>query len=507
LKTVWILGDQLSPDNPALEVGREDSVVLMIESKARGSWLRYHKKKLVLVYSAMRHFAADLRQERWQVDYHELGETSDFLTGLERHIERWQPEKILITEPNDLPMADALQKLRRKIRAPIDILPTNRFLVTRDEFRRWAGRSQRLLMENHYRRLRRKTGYLMEEGKPIGGKWNFDTENRQTFSKWRQHGEPRPPGTLRSLPDALTRRVIKLVETEFPDHPGSTANFWLPVTRAEALEWLDTFIKDRLPSFGSYQDLMLVNESTHFHSVLSPLLNLGLLTPQECVEAAIHSYESKATPLNAVEGFVRQIIGWREFINGIYWLRMPAYKKSNYLNATRSLPKWFYTAETPMNCLRHVLGQVIDEGYNHHIQRLMVLGNFLLLAGINPREVDRWYLEMYVDAYDWVMAANVYGMILFADGGFLASKPYAASGAYINKMSNYCQGCRFVPTVRTGPTACPYNFLYWNFFHQHEKQLEENPRTKFVLQTWNRKKAEEKRAILRDAQNFLKDVG
>jgi len=311
----------------------------------------------------------------------------------------------------------------------------------------------------------------MKDGQPEGGAWNFDQENRQTFSNWFKDNSPPQLNSAKTVSDDITRTVATLVEKEFSDHPGSTDNFWLPVNRAESIRWLKAFIRDRLPSFGAYQDLMVSGESMLNHSVLSPLLNLGLLTPQECVEAALKSYESKASPLNSVEGFVRQIIGWREFINGVYWLRMPEYKNVNYLQANRSLPVWFCTAETEMNCLHQVLRQVIDLGYNHHIQRLMVLGNFLLLTGIHPREVDRWYLEMYVDAFDWVMAANVYGMILFADGGFMSTKPHAASGAYINKMSDYCLGCRFKPSMKTGPQACPFNYLYWNFFDQHGEKL------------------------------------
>jgi deoxyribodipyrimidine photolyase-related protein len=507
LKTIWILGDQLSADNPALAASDPgDSVVLLIESKARGSCLRYHKKKLVLVYSAMRHFAADLRRAGWQVDYHELINTPDFTAGLKQHLKHWDPKSILITEPNDWPMTDALQKLRQKISIPIEVLPTNRFLVSREEFRQWARNSERLVMESHYRRLRRKTGYLMTHGQPIGGAWNFDVKNRQTFSNWIAGGSHRAKRNPESVPDAMTRKVMELVEAEFSDHPGSVENFWLPVTRSEAVQWLEVFIRERLPEFGSYQDLMVAGERTHFHSVLSPLLNLGLLNPRECVEAAIKSWEEKAAPLNAVEGFVRQIIGWREFINGVYWLRMPEYKNANHFKANRSLPPWCYTGKVEMNCLREVLTQVIESGYNHHIQRLMVLGNFFLLTGINPREVDRWFLEMYVDAYDWVMAANVYGMILFADGGFMATKPYAASGAYINKMSNYCEACRFKPSVKTGPTACPYNYLYWNFFATQQENLAKNPRIRLVALSWDRKTTEEKRAIKRDAKIFLEKL-
>ncbi|MBV9673906.1 MAG: cryptochrome/photolyase family protein [Verrucomicrobia bacterium] len=505
VKTVWILGDQLLARNAALLNVEKDAAVLMIESKARGTRIRYHKKKLVLVYSAMRHFAADLREAGWKVDYHLLGETPNFQKAIDLHISKYRPERIVITEPNDWPMQQTLSNL--KLSVPIQFIPTNQFLVGREEFKQWAGRSARLLMEAHYRRIRKKTGYLMRENEPEGGQWNYDYANRSTLRDWQRNGKPRSEKNPRHQPDQATNEVMKLIEKEFEGNPGSTNGFWLPVNRAEALTWLQDFITNRLPHFGAYEDLMVSGEPVLYHSVLSPLLNLGLLSPTECVEAAIEAYRKGKAPLNSVEGFLRQIIGWREFINGIYWTRMPGYKELNYLEADLPLPSWFYTAKTEMNCLHQVLKQVIDLGYNHHIQRLMVLGNFFLLSGIRPTEVERWYLEMYVDAYDWVMAANVYGMVLFADGGYMATKPYAASSTYINKMSSYCEGCRYKPEVKTGPDACPYNYLYWNFYAKHQEKFRTNPRVRMMINTWLKKTESEKGAILRNASDFLEKLG
>lgn len=504
-QTVWILGDQLSPSHAALAAAeKETTVVLMVEAKSRGSVLRYHRQKLVLIYSAMRHFAAELTRSGWDVDYVRLEEGLTFEEAARGHLARHRPQEIAMAEPNSLFEANALRKLAEKLRVTLRFVPTAQFLCSREEFRKWAGTSSRLLMENHYRRMRKKTGYLMRDGNPLGGQWNYDHENRLTFRQWKKAGlqPPRLPGVEH---DRITREVIELVTREFPNHPGDAAKSWLPVTRDEAQRWLAAFIKERLPAFGGYEDIMATGHLSLFHSVLSPVLNIGLLTPEECVEAAIAALEAGHAPLNAVEGFVRQVIGWREFINGIYWLRGAEYRSRNDLGAERPLPASFYTGETPMNCLHHVLQQVIDTGWNHHIQRLMVLGNFILLAGISPQEALRWFSEMYVDAYDWVMAANVIGMICHADGGFMATKPYAASGTYIDKMSDYCAGCRFSPKEKTGPRACPYNYLYWNFYDQHAERFADNMRVRMPVQAWLKRCEREKDAVRESARLFLRE--
>jgi deoxyribodipyrimidine photolyase-related protein len=361
-------------------------------------------------------------------------------------------------------------------------------------------------METHYRRVRAEFGFLMEaDGKPVGGRWNFDEENRKTFRDWTKAGRPQvevPPVE----PDKVTKEVMMLVEREFSGNPGSTKGFWLPVSRAGALQWLDAFVATRLAGFGPWEDLMVEGEKLLFHSVISPLINLGLLTPRECIERAIGAYKKGKAPLASVEGFVRQIAGWREFVNGVYWLKMPEYAEVNGLDAQRTLPEFFYTGETDMNCLRECLGQVVDTGFNHHIQRLMVLGNFLLLAGIRPHEALRWFNEMYVDAHDWVMAANVLGMVLHADGGFMATKPYAAGSGYISRMSNYCAGCRYKTEVKTGEEACPFNYLYWDFYARHEKRFARNPRVGMALKTLAKKSPVERKAISESARKFLQTI-
>lgn len=505
VNTIWILGDQLSTENAALATtSPEDAQILMVESKARGSVERYHQIKLVLVYSAMRHFARDLREEGWEVDYVPLDEGRTFETAARRHVEKHRPGKILLAEPNSFFEADAFRRLGHKLGLTIEFVPTRQFLRTRDDFSKWAKGSKRLLMEHHYREMRKRFGWLMkEDGHPEGGAWNFDPQNRETFASWNRAGRLRARNVPKEKADAITREVIEVVAREFPDNPGRARDMWLPVDREGARRWLRDFIRERLPRFGSYEDIMAAEEPFLFHSVLSPMLNLGLLTPRECVEAAIAAYEAGDAPINSVEGFVRQIIGWREFINGIYWHRGPEYKELNEFGADRPLPDWLYTADTPMNCLHHVVQQTLDLGWNHHIQRLMVLGNFMLIAGIRPQEALRWFLEMYVDAFDWVMAANVIGMALHADGGYMATKPYAATSSYIRRMSDYCKSCRFDPDKKTGPDACPFNYLYWHFIDLHADRFAKNPRMKVIVAGWLKRSEEEKKAVRKSAERFL----
>lgn len=509
MQTVWILGDQLLEKHPALvSADPKNTVVLFVESQRRGGHLKYHQHKLVLLYAAMRHRAEELRRAGWKVDYRKLEETKDFAAGLKAHVREYQPKRILVMEPNDWATSQALPKLAKAIKTPMDPLPTTMFLVGREEFAQWAGEKKSLLMESHYRRMRKKLGILVDEqGQPEGGEWNYDSDNRQTFSQFKK-AAPKV-STLPPSPDAkdlVMQEVITLVREHFADHPGEAETFWLPVTRASAKKWLEDFIKTRLEGFGPWEDTMVEGEPHLFHSVLSPLLNIGLLSPSECLEAAVKAYAKGQAPLSSVEGFVRQIIGWREFVNGIYWHRMPAYTRLNGLDAKRPLPEWVWGEEgkeTEMNCLSQCVREVRDTGYNHHIQRLMVMGNYFLLSGSDPAEVLNWYNSMYVDAYDWVMAANVMGMILYADEGYLATKPYAAGSGYINKMSNYCKGCRYQPSVKTGEKACPFNYLYWNFYGEHAERFAGNHRVAFMVKQWQKKSPAEQEAIRTQAAAFL----
>lgn len=478
--------------------------VILIESRAHGQPLAFHKQKLVLIFSAMRHFAESLRADGWQVSYLALEENHDHASGLLQCLVEQPCDEVVLMEPNSYRETQELRAACAAAKAECRMLPTVMFLVSRDEFASWAGAKKHLLMENHYRRVRAELDVLIEpDGKPVGGAWNFDIENRKTITQWRAMGPPTPPAAPTGNRDALTEAVIADVETFFPDSPGEADTFWLPVTRAESLVWLERFVTERLTSFGDFQDLMVTRERTMFHSLISPMINIGLLEPMECVRAAVSAWKNGTAPLSAVEGFVRQILGWREFVNGVYWLRMPDYASVNGLQAHRPLPSFFYTADTDLNCLKCSLQQVIDTGYNHHIQRLMILGNFLLLGGVRPQEALSWFTEMYLDAHDWVMAANVLGMALHADGGFMATKPYAGAGAYISKMSDYCKGCRYKPAVKSGKDACPFTLLYWAFYDRHQERFVRNPRTSMMVKSWLGRSSEDRATILREASEFL----
>ena len=507
-RTIWILGDQLTRQHSGLALGdpRKDQVI-MIESRSRASHLNYHKVKLAMGFAAMRHFADELRQSGWTVDYHELSQTPDFLSALKLHLSSKKPTGFVMMEPNNFFEREDIGKIVKKIGVEISFTPPVQFLRSREDFSAWATGKKRLLMESHYRDMRRRLGILVDKaGEPEGGSWNLDTENRKTFSDWKRAGKPQPEVAAPLGHDSITQQVIADVEKWFPNAPGHAASLWLPVTRTQALQWLDHFIHHRIGNFGAFEDIMVADQPHLFHSVLSAPINIGLLSPLECVEAAVKAWTDGKAPLNSVEGFVRQIIGWREFVNGVYWLKMPEYAHSNSLEATRALPDFFYSGQTDMKCLRTVLKETRETAYNHHIQRLMILGNFFLLAGIDPAQALRWFSEMYVDAEEWVMAANVLGMSLHADGGFIATKPYAASAAYIAKMSNYCEGCHYRPTVKSGPAACPYNLLYWDFYNRHSKRFASNPRTSMMVNSWLKRPESDRRIVTTEAAGFLKSL-
>ena len=457
-----------------------------------------------MIYSAMRHFAEELRARGWVVDYHLVGGTADFFEGMTRHVHAHHPERLLVMEPNSFLEREGVEEVAAKVGVGVEFSEPVQFLRGREDFVGWARGKGRLLMETHYREMRRRLGVLVDSaGQPVGGQWNLDSENRKTFAEWKKGGCPLPAKPLKFLPDAITKGAMRDVEKWFPAAPGRAADLWVPVTRADALMALGDFVANRLGCFGEFEDLMSTGNPTLFHSLLSVPINMGLLSPMECVEAAVDAFRAGQVPLNSVEGFVRQILGWREFVNGVYWLKGPGYSGSNALEATRDLPEFFYSGETDLRCLREVLRETRQSAYNHHIQRLMVLGNFLLIAGIRPDQALRWFTEMYVDAFDWVMAANVIGMSLHADGGFMATKPYAASAAYIAKMSDYCRGCRYKPDVKSGPAACPYNLLYWDFFDRNAGRFASNPRTSMMVSSWRKRPADDRRQITAGAAAFL----
>ena len=498
---IVVLGDQLSAGLSSLRDARAGDVVLMAEVMEEASYAGHHKKKLALVFSAMRHFAEALRAEGFEVDYRKLEETGDEGT-LEREVaaalQRHAAKALTVTEPGEYRLQAAMEGWERRLGVTVDIRADDRFLCSKADFAAWAEGRKRFRMEDFYREMRRQSDLLMDGEEPEGGRWNFDAENRKPAKKGLTF--PKPP---RFEPDAITEEVLELVEARFPDNFGDLRPFWFPVTRDQAEQALEHFLKEALPSFGDYQDAMLREEKFLFHSLLSPALNLGLLDPLEVCRRAEAEYRAGRAPLNAAEGFIRQILGWREYVRGLYWLKMPGYLEENFFGHGRDLPWFYWSGETEMACLAAAIGQTREEAYAHHIQRLMLTGNFALLAGVEPRQVHDWYLAVYADAYEWVELPNTLGMSQFADGGLLGSKPYVSGGNYIAKMSNYCGRCAYDVKKKTGEGACPFNLLYWDFLARHRDKLEGNRRLTTVYATWDRMDGERKKTIRRESRQFL----
>ncbi|KKB09827.1 cryptochrome/photolyase family protein [Devosia chinhatensis] len=501
-KLRFILGDHLSRRVTALQdIDPQSDIVLMAEVGSESSVVGFHKQKLVFIYAAMRHFAQGLREEGIKVDYIKLDDSgnSQNLEGeLERALMRHHVEAVVVTEPGAWRVREMMDNWQTRLGLPVEIRDDDRFVCGHGEFRAWAEPRKSLRMEFFYREMRRKTGLLMAGTEPEGGQWNFDAENREPLP-----AEYVPPRRLRFEPDSETQAVIDQVRKRYSSNFGDLEPFEWAVTRDGALQALDHFIETALPGFGTFQDAMRTGEPFLHHGLLSPYLNVGLLTADEVCRAAERAYYQGDAPLNAVEGFIRQIIGWREYVRGIYWWKMPDYSKSNVLGAGRDLPWFYWSGKTTMNCLKQAIADTARHAYAHHIQRLMVTGNFALLAGIAPAQIEAWYLAVYIDAFDWVELPNVHGMVMFADGGLLASKPYAASGAYINRMSDYCGNCRYSPKTRDGEKACPITLLYWNFLVENRHTLQSNPRMKMPYRNLDRMDAAALANIRARAQGFL----
>lgn len=471
-RTIWITGDQCSKRNPALLDGeRESDVILMIESVARGNLKTYHKQKLVLIYSVMRHFAEELREDGWTVDYYQ--EHPDFNSAVKEHIKTHAPKTLLMMEQSEYGMTERLKKLFPASK----IYSHCNFISTPDEFEKLHSTPEsRVTMESFYHSMRKKTGILMSGGKPEGGAWNYDKENRKPPAKGLEIPEP-----ISFPADEITKSVIGMVEKHFSEHPGSLEKWNYAVTRKDALKAADRFFEECLDSFGPYQDAMITDVPFGFHSVLSPYINVCLLHPLELAKRAEAAYHNGNANLSSVEGFVRQLIGWREYIWRVYWRLMPEYKERNALGADAPLPDFFWTGKTSMHCMSQAIAFARDYGYGHHILRLMILGNFALLAGLSPLETNEWFSVMYVDGYDWVMVPNVIGMALHADHGYVGTKPYAASANYINKMSDYCSKCKYNQKEATTDDACPFNALYWDFLERNQKVFAKNHRMQMML--------------------------
>ena len=485
-RLVVVLGDQLDPTIGPVATATERDVVLMMEVDEESTHVPSHKQRTALFLSAMRHFAAELAERGVRVRYVELTDshnTHSFAGEIERAVDACRPESIHVTHPGDWRVLHAIGALRDSLGLPVEIHEDEHFLTPLDTFRAWADGRKQWTMEYFYREQRKRLGVLMQEdGKtPVEDRWNLDEDNRETFK-----AAPKPPKPYAPRVDAITADVLDLVGTRFPDNPGNLEGFRWPVTRDQARRALDDFIANRLGNFGPYEDAMWEGEPFLYHSLLSAAGNLKLLDPRECVRKAVASYESGDAPLNSVEGFVRQWIGWREFIRGVYWVQGPDYPNRNGLGHERGLPAFFWDADTDMNCMRDCLSQVRDHAFAHHIPRLMVMGNFAMLAGVHAREVADWYLAMFVDAVDWASNPNTIGMSQHADHGVVGTKPYAASGKYISRMSNYCKGCRYDPRERVGDSACPFNTLYWDFMLRHADRFRSNRRMAMMVKNAER---------------------
>jgi len=494
---VVVLGDQLDAGSAAFDgFDPKQDAILQMEVREEASYVPQHRRRLAFFFAAMRHFRDQQRTAGRRVEYTALDDKANcgsLHAELQRQARRLHPQRIIVLEPGDWRVREQICRLE----LPIELRDDRHFLCSRLDFARFAQSHSNMILETFYRSVRRRRGIMLQsDGKPVGGKWNLDSDNREAFGR---KGPPRIPPRPRFSPDATTSEVVAMVRREFPHSPGRLDDFDLPVSRADALKSLKDFVTHRLPTFGRYQDAMHSGEAFLFHSHLSGLLNLHLLSPREVIDAALSRSD---VPLNSLEGFVRQIIGWREFVRGIYWRLMPDYAEHNALDAVLPVPRFYWTGETDMRCLAEAIGHTIDHAYAHHIERLMVLGQFCLLLGVRPYDVHRWHISMFWDAIDWVSLPNALGMSQHADGGIVGTKPYAASGNYINRMSDHCRHCRYDPRKSVGDDACPFTTLYWDFLARHRSRFANNPRMAYAYRNLDRKDRQEVSAIRRRAEKL-----
>ena len=504
-RLILVMGDQLSWQAPHIKdaVPGQD-VIVMGEIAGEATSPRHHKQKIALIFSAMRHFRDALSAHGFTVLYHFYDAQSairSFEDLLQDAHDQTGLTDIVMTQASEYRVAQWQSDLRESWTGDITIHQDSRFLASHDEFALWAKGKKQLRMEFFYREMRRKYNILLDGAEPVGGQWNYDADNR----KPPKSGLVIPPRTA-FAPDEITDEVLSLVRTEFADHFGDIDNFELAVTHEQSEQVFAAFLQERLANFGHYQDAMIQGEPFMYHAHIAFYLNIGLLDPLTIIQRAEAAYHAGDAPLNAVEGFIRQILGWREYIRGIYWYHMPDYAEANFLDAARPLPSFFWTADTKMNCLAQSIDQTKKFAYAHHIQRLMVIGNFALLAGLHPHEVNEWFHIVYADAFEWVEMPNVTGMVLFADGGIVASKPYAAGGAYIDRMSDYCKSCAYKVKQKNGPDACPFNYLYWDFLLRHEETLRGNPRLGMIYRTADKMDDEKRHLIQADAARFFEEL-
>lgn len=496
-----ILGDQLDLQGAALkDFNPKFDEVLMVESAKESDYVWTHKAKIALFLSAMRHFAKALEAKNYPLTYIKESPLS-IVEAIKAHLLQKKISHLVCIEPGEWRLKVEIEELSKELNLQLDMREDDHFFCTHQEFVAWADGKKELRLEYFYR-LMRKTHHILidADGNPEGGQWNFDQDNRKPYPK---KGPGLIDGPLIFPPDEITQEVVQFIEKTYPNHPGSLKYFQWPVDREQALEALEYFVEYRLRNFGVYQDAMWVDTPFGWHSIVSCALNLKLLNPREVIDAVLVVWKKYSLDLSTVEGFIRQILGWREFVRGMYYLDMPKMAQDNHYQHQRTLPEWYWTGKTKMSCMQDAIGQTLKYGYAHHIQRLMVTGNFALLAEILPSEVCDWYLAIYIDAIEWVELPNTAGMALFANGGRFTSKPYIASGAYIKRMSNYCDSCQYKPDVRFGEQACPITTLYWNFLIKHRKQFESSPRTRLMTANLKRISDEDQASIQVHASKLL----
>jgi deoxyribodipyrimidine photolyase-related protein len=502
-----MLADQLSQTVSCLDgINPDADTVLMCEVRQEATYVRHHKKKIAFLFCAMRHFANELRERGIAVRHVQLTDslnTHSIDGEVKRAVAELKASSVVATEPGEFRLLQVMEAWQLTLGIPVEIRADKRFLADHAAFAAWAKGKKQLRMEFFYREMRKKHQILLErDGAPSGGDWNYDKENRKPPKRGMTS-----PKRLSHRKSGIERDVLALVQDQFADHFGVLEPFHYAVTRGQALQELDHFIAHLLPQFGDFQDVMVAGEPYLFHSLISSYLNAGLLLPLEICQKAEAAYRSGLAPINAVEGFIRQILGWREYIRGIYWLLMPDYGERNSLAARRPLPDFYWTADTQMFCIAEAVRHTRDHAYSHHIQRLMVTGNFALLAGLDVKQVQEWYLAVYSDAYEWVEMPNTLGMALYGDDGVVASKPYAASGKYIKRMSNSCASCVYDPDTVVGEKACPFNALYWDFLVRHEALFRGNSRMPYVFSTWDKFEPERQQAIRAQAALHLQKLG
>ena len=498
-----ILGDQL--DRHSLLFNDVDSDIdcfWMAEVREESTHVWSHKQRIALFLSSMRHFAEELREQKLPLIYQALKDHhfESLAEALADTLQKEKPQEVCFVTPGDYRVTESLVNTCKQYQVPFKQLNDQHFLSTPQEFKQWADGKKQLRLEYWYRELRKKYQILMEDEKnPLGGQWNYDQSNRKAFKK---EGPQNIPSTISWEEDKTTQAVIELVNEEYPDHPGELITLYWSVTPQQAQQALERFFDHCLDNFGDYQDAMWTDEPFLNHSLISSALNLKLLHPLQVIQTAEKHHRENGAPLAAVEGFIRQILGWREYVRGLYWLHMPDWVEMNALNAKQSLPNFYWTGDTEMTCLHHSIKQTLKYGYAHHIQRLMVTGLFSLLYGVDPKQIHQWYLAIYVDAVEWVELPNTLGMSQYADNGIMASKPYIASGNYINKMSNYCKKCRFNPAKAIGEDACPFTTLFWDFLDTHADTFKSNPRMGFMLKNLERKTEADIQQIKAQAISF-----